>query len=311
MKTNKKFENLDLEFWANIKLLNQRLGYTVRKSKKNPEGGFKIPTVEEIRMVFQDEDLDVSKLVTNGSLTQFGQLIIHYMEFRGDILTNYVEPNLMNKDEAKETFYSLKNKLNPNCPLPLNKQKGEKKDFAYLTGIINMLIEQQIGNRECDYDPKELTALTENNFPIRTFSRRVDGAFPSVIDPIAIWEIKEYYYTTTFGSRVADGVYETQLDGWELWEAELNVKRKVFHYLIADAHFTWWVQGRSYLCRIVDSLHMRLVDEVLFGREVLKRVPELAQSWIKKKEKSEPEFRIAAEPEVKYEKGKNGLEQKI
>ncbi len=36
MKANNKFENLDLEFWANIKLLNQRLGYTIRNTKKNP-----------------------------------------------------------------------------------------------------------------------------------------------------------------------------------------------------------------------------------------------------------------------------------
>lgn len=47
-------------------------------------------------------------------------------------------------------------------------------------------------------------------------SRRFDGAFPSTINPILIWEIKEYYYTTTFGSRIADGVYETQLDGYEI-----------------------------------------------------------------------------------------------
>ena len=35
MRANERFENLDLEFWANIKLLNQRLGYVIRKSKKN------------------------------------------------------------------------------------------------------------------------------------------------------------------------------------------------------------------------------------------------------------------------------------
>lgn len=55
-----------------------------------------------------------------------------------------------------------------------------------------------------------------NGLPVRTLARRVDGAFPSVINPVAIWEVKEYYHTTTFGSRVADGVYETLLDGMEL-----------------------------------------------------------------------------------------------
>ena len=68
--------------------------------------------------------------------------------------------------------------------------------------------------------------------PLRTLSRRVDGALPSVVNPIAIWEIKEYYYTTTFGSRVADGVYESLLDGMELRELSNAGHRKIYHMLI-------------------------------------------------------------------------------
>ena len=30
-------------------------------------------------------------------------------------------------------------------------------------------------------------------------------------------------------------------------------------------YYTWWQCGRSYLCRIIDMLHMGYVDEVLFG----------------------------------------------
>jgi hypothetical protein len=305
MKPTKKYQNLNPEFWANIKLLNQRLGYTVRKTKSNPQGGFKIPTVGEVEAVFNKEGLNDTKLIQNGSFTKFGNLIVDYMKYRGDILTNSVEPNLMDKDQAEKLFTKIFKSYTPTCPLPTNKQKGDKKGYAYLTCLVNMLIEKEIGNRDCNYDPKELTALTENNFPIRTLSRRVDGAYPAVIDPIAIWEIKEYYYTTTFGSRVADGVYETQLDGWELWEAELNANRKVYHYLIADAHYTWWTMGRSYLCRIIDSLHMGLIDEVLFGKEVVDRIPVLARSWIKKKEESETQnnIGIAAEPKTKYKRG--------
>ena len=107
----------------------------------------------------------------------------------------------------------------------------------------------------------------------------MDGAFPSVINPIAIWEIKEYYYTTTFGSRVADGVYETLLDGMELEELEAFTQRKVQHILFIDDYFTWWECGRSYLCRMIDMLHMGYVDEIVFGREVLTRLPELALDW--------------------------------
>ena len=96
---------------------------------------------------------------------------------------------------------------------------------------------------------------------------------------MAIWEIKEYYYTTTFGSRVADGVYETLLDGMELEELEIAAKRKIQHVLFIDDYFTWWECGRSYLCRMIDMLHMGYVDEVVFGREVLTRLPELAREW--------------------------------
>jgi hypothetical protein len=281
MKANPEFENLDLEFWANIKLLNQRLGYTKRTTKMNPEGGFVVPSVEQIQDIFVTEGLSTEKLITDNELTDFGKQIVSYMAYRGDILSNEVEPNLMNKDQAKNLFYSMLEELNPTCPLPMNKQKNEKRDHAFLTGLVNMLVEQNKGHFDCDYDPSELTALTENGFPIRTLSRRVDGAFPSVINPKAIWEIKEYYYTTTFGSRVADGVYETQLDGWELWEAKKNINREIEHYLIVDGHYTWWELGRSYLCRLIDSIHMGLVTEVIFGREVIDRIPTIIKQLTK------------------------------
>ncbi|MCD9576116.1 DUF7687 domain-containing protein [Flavobacterium soyae] len=279
MKANNKFENLSLEFWANIKLLNQRLGYTIAKSKKNPDGGFVVPTIQQIKSVFADEGLSDVRLINDNVLTDFGKLVVDYIKYRGELLTKEVEPNLMNKDQAKALFYEMKDKIAPTCPLPFNKQKNEKKDHSYLTGLVNMIIECNKGNLNCDYNPKELTALTHDGFPIRTLSRRVDGAFPSVIDPKAIWEIKEYYYTTTFGSRVADGVYETQLDGWELWEAKNSTGREINHYLFVDDHFTWWIKGRSYLCRLIDSIHMGLVTEVIFGKEVVTRLPELVKEW--------------------------------
>lgn len=130
----------------------------------------------------------------------------------------------------------------------------------------------------CDYDPRTLTTVTVGRRPLRTLSRRVDGAYPTPVNPIAIWEIKEYYYTTTFGSRVADGVYETLLDGAEL-EDLLKMGQTVRHYLFVDGYQTWWEDGKSYLCRIVDSIHMKYLDEAIFGREVLGRLPELAKQW--------------------------------
>jgi hypothetical protein len=100
------------------------------------------------------------------------------------------------------------------------------------------------------------------------------------VNPVAIWEIKEYYFTTTFGSRIADGVYETQLDGMELEELEASEGVTVQHLLIVDSHYTWWGGGKSYLCRIVDMLHMGHVDEVLFGYEAVERLPWIVKDWV-------------------------------
>lgn len=63
--------------------------------------------------------------------------------------------------------------------------------------------------------------------------------------------------------RVADGVYEILLDGMELEELLERENINVKHYLMVDAHYTWWVCGKAYLCRIVDMLHMGYRDEVL------------------------------------------------
>jgi len=50
----------------------------------------------------------------------------------------------------------------------MNKQKNEKKAHAYFTCIINMIIESIIEERKCDYDPRELTSVTVDGFPLRT-----------------------------------------------------------------------------------------------------------------------------------------------
>lgn len=277
MKADPRFLSQSKEFWANIRTISQEVGYTERG-----ENSIKIPTLEAIRHEFNRLGLKSTHIGDTGNdLTVFGQRLFDYFSYRSKVLNDSVQWNFMKKELAEIEFNRLRSRLNPKCPLPMNKQKGEKKNYAFLTGMVNMLVEANINGVPCDYDPRSLTTMTHDAMPLRTLSRRVDGAFPSVVNPIAIWEIKEYYYTTTFGSRVADGVYETLLDGMELEELEATAQRKIQHVLILDDHFTWWKCGRSYLCRIIDMLHMGYVDEVIFGREVITRLPQLAREWKK------------------------------
>jgi hypothetical protein len=212
--------------------------------------------------------------------TMLGSNLHAYFEYRADALYNVARPHLMDTARAKGIFEELKASLAPRCPVPMNKQKGDKRTEAYFTGIVNMLIESNAESLPCDYNPGKLTSVTVDGAPLRTLARRLDGAFPTTVNPIAVWEVKEYYNTTSFGSRVADGIYESILDGMELEELREHERIDVKHYLMVDAYDTWWGKGRSYLCRIVDMLHMGYVDEVLFGSEVLDRLPEIVKSWV-------------------------------
>jgi hypothetical protein len=275
LKADTRFLAQPKEFWANVRTISQEVGYTERGADS-----IKIPSLNAIRKEFERLGLTTAHLAgADDTLTDFGQRLFDYFSFRAKVLNDVVRGHFMNKVSAEVEFKRLRRKLKPQCPLPMNKQKAEKRNYAFLTGMVNMLVEANIGNTPCDYDPRSLTTMTHDSMPLRTLSRRVDGAFPSVVNPIAIWEIKEYYYTTTFGSRVADGIYETLLDGMELEELKTSSQRKVQHILFIDDHFTWWECGRSYLCRMIDMLHMGYVDEVVFGREVLTRLPTLAQEW--------------------------------
>ncbi|MHB8425286.1 MAG: DUF7687 domain-containing protein [Gammaproteobacteria bacterium] len=272
---NPHFLRQSKNFWAHVRTISQEVGYTRRGA-----GTILVPSVVEIKEAFKFLSLSTTHILhSDDTFTEFGVLLLNYFKFRAKVLNIQVRKNLMKKNDAQIIFNRLRKRLNPQCPLPMNKQKGKKRNYAFLTGIVNMLVEQNIGDTICDYDPRSLTTVTHKRMPLRTLARRVDGAFPSVVNPIAIWEIKEYYYTTTFGSRVADGVYETLLDGLELEELEMTADKKIQHLLIVDDYFTWWECGRSYLCRIVDMLHMGYLDEVIFGREVIKRMPVVVAGW--------------------------------
>ncbi len=277
MRADPRFMNQPKSFWANVRSISQELGYTARKTSQ-----IKVYSQADMARAMTERGLGVAHLSGPEGPTAMGALLEAYFSYRAQTLNGVVQPLLMDAPEARALFESLKTQLNPTCPLPRNKQKGAKAGPALLTGIVNMLIEANADGCSVDYDPKELTTFTRGGAPLRTLARRVDGCLPTAVNPVAVWEIKEYYHTTTFGSRVADGVYETLLDGMELEELLEHEGVDCEHVLIADSRFTWWTKGRSYLCRIIDMLNMGYVDEVLFGREVVDRLPILVRGWAAK-----------------------------
>jgi len=277
MKPNPRFLDQPRHFWANVRLISQQIGYTTRGT-----GCILAPGIAAMGRAIEELGLDGNRVAgSSEEPTALGRELASYFAFRAEVLNNWVEPRLMDAADAAKEFERIRRKTRSTLPVPMNKQKGEKRRPAYLTAIVNMLIGANIGRLPCDYDPRKLTTFTRDGTPLRTLARRIDGAFPSAVNPVAVWEIKEYYHTTTFGSRVADGVYETLLDGMEIEELRRSEGVDCRHYLIVDAHYTWWECGRSYLCRIVDMLHMGYVDEVLFGREAIERLPALVREWVR------------------------------
>jgi len=275
VKGEERFKGQAPRFWANVRTITQQVGYTTK-------GIVRTFSFEDMTKAMADLGLAGTHLVeADGLPTVLGQELREYFDYRAELLNEQAANLLMDEQEAREQYEELRATLSPTRPPPMNKQKAAKKAPAYLTAMVNMLIESCIGDYPCNYDPLELTTFTKDQAPARTLARRVDGAFPSPVNPVALWEIKEYYYTTTFGSRIADGVYETLLDGMELQELATAEEIEALHYFIIDARDTWWsAGGRPYLCRIVDMLHMGFVDEVLLGREIKTRLPELVSEWI-------------------------------
>ena len=241
-------------------------------------------------------------LGTQSNPTRLAVELRDYFAYRADVLNNEVRTSLMTFTEAVLAFELVKHKVGANegtpvlskgvevavdfrvgntvVRVPMNKQKGPMRNVSYLTGMVNLLVAHSLEGRPCDYDPRKLTVIDHEGTLYAALSRRMDGSYPSTTNPIAFWEIKEYYYTTTFGSKISDAVYITSLDGYERLEIESVTGVKIEHLVVVDAYDTWWGKGKSYLCRLVDLLNMGHVDEVLFGREVVDRIPAIVDGWV-------------------------------
>lgn len=278
MQAFSEFKNMSASFWSLIKYVSETFGYTIRN-----QGVVRTYSIDKIDSLLSQNGIAVDYEII--------ELAKQYFDMRADLLNTVVRDNLMTAAEAKESFerlYPLYRDNNFKCKLPMNKQKGDMKQVAFFTAIINIIAEDVLrhssvydGSLGFNDDPRGLAyVFDDSNHIIGASSRRFDGAYPNILNPRIVWEIKEYYYATTFGSRVADGVYETQLDGYEFRDISQRSGKSITHVFFLDAYKTWWEDGKSYLCRIIDILNSGLVDEVIVGREVFHRWPELLSSII-------------------------------
>ena len=266
MRAFELFKREDKSFWFFIRFISEKLGYS-------GNGSVYSYTVDQVEKLCERENIDVSPDRVRRAVL--------YSEMRAELLNNVIEKNLMNVDESSSIFEKMRGTGKYKCKLTMNKQKGALKRVNYYTAVITMIAEGIIGGEEnFDPNPRGLIYFLNNKKVIGASSRRFDGAYPSIYNPKIVWEIKEYYYSKSFGSRVADGVYEAELDGYEFNEIYDRTGQKVYHVMFIDGHYTFWELGKSYLCKFIDILNMGLIDELIVGREVMTRWKEVLEEHL-------------------------------
>jgi hypothetical protein len=255
MRADPRFLSKSFRFWAHAKFISEKLKYSDRTKQLRSYEPVQVAAALRARNLTADNDLL--------------EEVIEYLNWRAFKLNTEIAPLFMNREEAAEAFEQVKKRVGSAKLHSMNKQKGEKRHPSYLAGIVGMIAESVAGPKGFVDDTQNLTILTWDGNLEEIFSRRFDGVFPSTENPKAIWEIKEYYGTTSFGSRVSGAVYETLLDGYEIKGVRSRHDKIIQHYLFVDDRVALWGDGRPYLCRMVDMLHTGHVDEIFFGREVL------------------------------------------
>ena len=224
------------------KLISPILGYSQRAKKGTP-GGLK-----------RYDSADIAAALTKRNLDPFAAeehitLLEEYSNARADLLEQIVEPNLMDRDQAAELFETIRARDDP-PELLLSHERAEGRSEALRLPLVHRE-HADLRGADGDVRPRNVQPKSSRSaepspataFRCGTLFRWMDGAYPDVNRPHAAWEVKEYYGTTSFGSRVADGVYESALDGYELNDLR-DVGVEVEHYLFLDDRKTWWKDGQ-------------------------------------------------------------------
>ena len=274
MLPNKKFANEDPRFWATVKIVSETAGYSERVKKIN--GVMTDPSMKRYTMadiLECHEKICISKgycFDVNDVPLETANRVLEYLNYRNELIELEVKPNLMDRAQSKIEFEKMLTRFpDSKIKVQMNKQKGIKKHPSFLVNMVNFIAGNCFGFENFNNDPKNLCTVSDAEGLLKVLCRRMDGAYPTIHIPKIIWEVKEYYGTTTFGSRIADGIYETQLVGEELQQLQKEHGIKIQHVLFVDDYFTWWSCGRSYLCRLIDLLNSGHVDAIFFGREVV------------------------------------------
>ena len=128
---------------------------------------------------------------------------------------------------------------------------------------------------EVNIDPQRRAVWFSEN-GLHVSARNLDGAIPSVNNPLAIWEIKEYWGKTKGGSKMSDAVYECHLVGLELRMFEASYDNSIEHIVFVDGK-EQWAYRKSDLLRFIDLNQQGLINHLIVGSEVESEWPKIVE----------------------------------
>ncbi|MCS1407071.1 MAG: hypothetical protein M2R45_00227 [Verrucomicrobia subdivision 3 bacterium] len=97
MKPISRFLNRPKSFWASVRSLSQKIGYS-------KGGKIKIPTIPQIVKAFNSLGLDSNLLIQTGNPAQLSSDLYDYFKERAYVLENEVESKLLDAEQAKTLF---------------------------------------------------------------------------------------------------------------------------------------------------------------------------------------------------------------
>lgn len=271
MFANEEFHGRGREFWSYVRLISEQSGY-------QPHGDelVKEYTVDDLRETVKKTGINDDPLLdgVSESITDLGSDVLDYLNYRSKQVEVALS-RIRTKDEAVAEFKKFSEGFEMDTE-QLNKQ-GSSEPLVFANSV-NLVLEKETG---VDFNPNPRmlpTVLDEEKNLQMTLPKWPDGAFPTARNPLGIWEVKEFYSSTTFGSRIADAIYEIMLFSEELDTLHNETGREVELYLMTDGYEAW-KSGVSYICRIIDVLNMGYVDAAIFGEEVFTQWPDIVDEW--------------------------------
>jgi hypothetical protein len=263
----------DDPFWQTVRMCVDVLGARAAKRQEQPLSESELLAALRAKRTSASEAF-VRHLEEHPELTT---RVANYLHARV-LAVEYMLAHLRTEDEAQDDLRTTAGDV-------VIAQYGTQSEDHHqsskvMVATVNWLTANELTNRGVgfDRDPQARAAVFEPGRILVT-ARRLDGAIPGLLNPQALWEIKEYWGGNERqggGSKMSDAIYECHLVGAELRMYEDKGGRRVLHYLIFDGRYQWQ-KRRSDLARAYDLLSCDLLDELVVGDEVLHEWPRIVR----------------------------------